>query len=100
MHESYLDSKDVEKLRPVIPINQKRCSHETSAQEARKSETSAQPQHQPPVQKTIIELQKYTCTLEESRKTFIHFKKSQKTLGRCMAEMIDEIRKGRDGEQS
>ena len=92
--------KDVEKLRPVIPINENRFSHETSAQEARKSETSAQPQHQPPVQKTIIEFQEYTGTLEESRNTFIHFEKSQETLGRCMAEMIDEIRKGRNGEQS
>ena len=86
------------KLRPVIPINENRFSHETSAQEARKSETSAQ--HQPPVQKTIIELQEYTGTLEESRNTFIHFEKSQETLGRCMAEMIDEIHKGRNGEQS
>ena len=65
--------KDVEKLRPVIPINENRFSHETSAQEARKSETSAQPQHQPSVQKTIIELEEYTGTLEESRNTFIHF---------------------------
>ena len=72
--------KDVEKLRPVIPINENR-SHKTSAQEARKSETSAQPQHQPSVQKTIIELEEYTGTLEESRNTFIHFEQSQETLG-------------------
>ena len=39
-------------------------------------------------------------TLEESRNTFLHFEKSQEILGRCMAEMIDEIRKGRNGEQS
>jgi len=88
----------VEKLRPVIPINQNRFSHETSAQEARKSETSAQPQHQPSVQKTIIELEENIGTLEESRNTCIHFEKSQETLDRCMAEMIDEIRKGRNGE--
>ena len=67
--------KDVEKLRPpVIPINQNRFSHETSAQEARKSETSAQPQHQPLVQKTIIELEEYTGTLEDSRNAFIREK--------------------------
>ena len=65
--------KDVEKIRPVIPINENSFSHETSAQEARKSETSVQLQHQPLVQKTIIELEEYTGTLEESRNTFIHF---------------------------
>ena len=93
--------KDVEKLWPVIPINQNRFSHETSAQEARKSETSAQPQHQPSVQKTIIELEEYTGTLaiEESRNTFIHFEYSQETLGKCMAEMIDEIHKRHNGER-
>ena len=90
MHESYLEGCG--KTPPVIPINESCFSHETSAQEARKSETSAQPQHQPPVQKTIIELQKYTGTLEESRNTFIHFKKSQETLGRCMAEMIEFVK--------
>ena len=89
--------KDAEKLRPVIPINEESFSHETSAQEGRKSETSAQPQYQPSVQKTIIE---YRGTLEESRNTFLHFQQSQETLGRCMAGMIDEIRKRRNGEQS
>ena len=49
---------------------------------------------------SIIELQEYTGTLEESRNTFIHFEKSQETLGRCMAGMIDEIRKRRNGEHS
>ena len=87
--------KDAEKLRPVIPINEESFSHETSAQEGRKSETSAQ--HQPSVQKTIIE---YRGTLEESRNAFLHFQQSQETLGRCMAGMIDEIRKRRNGEQS
>ena len=43
--------KDAEKLRPVIPINEESFSHETSAQEGRKSETSAQPQYQPSAQK-------------------------------------------------
>ena len=89
--------KDAEKLRPVIPINEESFSHETSAQEGRKSETSAQPQYQPSVQKTIIE---YRGTLEESRNAFLHFQQSQETLGRCMAGMIDEIRKRRNGEQS
>ena len=63
-------------------------SHETSAQEGRKSETSAQPQYQPSVQKTIIE---YRGTLEESRNAFLYFQQSQETLGRCMAGMIDEM---------
>ena len=39
-------------------------------------------------------------TLEEIRNTFLHFQQSQETLGRCMAGMIDEIRKRRNGEQS
>ena len=56
-----------------------------------KSETRVQPEYQPLVQKTIIELEEYRGTLEESRNTFICFEKSKKTLGRCMAEMIDEI---------
>ena len=43
--------KDTEKLRPVIPINEESFSHETSAQEERKPETSAQPQYQPSAQK-------------------------------------------------
>ena len=47
--------------------------------------------------KTIIE---YRGTLEESRNAFLHFQQSQETLGRCMAEMIDEIRTRRNGEQS
>ena len=47
--------------------------------------------------KTIIE---YRGTLEESRNAFLHFQQSQETLGRCMAGMIDEIRKRRNGEQS
>ena len=80
----------MEKLQPVIPINENHFSHETSAQEASKSETSAQQQYQPLVQKTIIELVE----------TFIGFEQSQETLGRCMAEMIDKICKKHNGEQS
>ena len=78
---------------------QRQFSHETRAraQEAMKSETSthAQPQYQPAVQETIIKLEEYRGTLEES-KTFIRFEQSQETLelqvGRCMDKMIDEIR--------
>ena len=66
--------KDVEELQSVIPNNEESFSHETSAQEAMKSETSAQTQHQALVQKTIIE--EYTGTLEKSRNTFIHFEYS------------------------
>ena len=40
--------------------------------------------------KTRIE---YRGTLEERRNAFLHFQQSQETLGRCMAGMIDEIRK-------
>ena len=47
--------------------------------------------------KTIIE---YRGTLEESKNAFLHFQQSQETLGRWMAEMIDEIRIRRNGEQN
>ena len=55
---------------------------------------------QPLVQKTIIELEEYRCTLEESRNAFIHFEQSQETLSRFMAEMLDKIHKRHNGEQT
>ena len=65
--------KDVEEFQPVIPTNEQSFSPQTSAQ------------------KTFIELEEYIGTLEESSNAFIRFKQSQETLGRCMAEMFDEI---------
>ena len=76
---------------------QRKFSHETSAraQEAMKSETS---NHNCNInlqyrRLSIIKLEEYRGTLEESRNPLIRFKQSQETLGRCtyMAEMIDEI---------
>ena len=65
--------KDVEEFQSIIPTNEQSFSPQTSAQ------------------KTFIELEEYIGTLEESSNAFIRFKQSQETLGRCMAEMFDEI---------